>query len=115
MYNIGDLWEISTTNKQQARKIKLSRSLSAPDGLELDKKGNLLVVEGGSGKLSTISLQKSTFGKVTTILENLDSPTTVALDQGKLWLPISQFDHLFGFNKADHDPKFFVNVYKLNP
>ncbi len=81
--------------------VPMSRPLGHPDGVRLEAPGQLLVVEGSLGNLSRVELHDDGPAVVEPVLTELDSPTTVAVDDGKAWLVVSQFDHLFG---ADPTP-----------
>lgn len=104
MYETGTLLQVGIDDAGRPGsvvEVPLTRPLGHPDGLRLEAPGQLLVVEGSLGSLSRIELNDDGPASVEPVLTELDSPTTVAVNDGVAWLVVSQFDHLFG---ADPSP-----------
>ena len=114
-YETGALFAIDVSaagDPGPVRALELDRPLSAGDGLKREAAGRLLVVEGGAGALTRLVLDGER-AIIEPVLTGLDSPTTVALHGGWAWIPISQFDHLFGFDPAPAEDRFFVMGHPL--
>ena len=102
--NSGELFRISIADNGKPYnlvKINLPRSLNKPDGIEAVNKSNLIVVENRSegtwkGSLTMINLAKAT---LEILKDDLDTPTTVAIQDGTAWVLQAQFSHLFGDEK----------------
>ncbi len=110
IYETGELMRTAIGSDGQPgplTTIPLSRPMGHPDGLRLEPSGNLLVVEGNRGALSRVVLD-DTPAAVNEVITELDSPTTVAVHDGVAWLVVSQFDHLFGLDKAPATLPFTV-------
>lgn len=65
----GVVWQISDTDAGMSPPIPVATGLNHPEGIAVDKNGNLLVVESGAQRLSRIDMQ--TF-EVTAVKEDLD-------------------------------------------
>ena len=103
--NSGELFKIGVSDNGKPinfSKINLPRPLNKPDGIEAINKNNFLVAENRTqgtwkGSLTNINLSKKV--TLTTIRDNLDTPTTVAIIGKKAWVLQAQFSHLFGDEK----------------
>jgi len=108
-YNTGELFRIPIEEDGRAgapEVVTLSRPLESPDGLREDA-GDLLVVEGG-GRLARILLSD---GEVTTLAEELDGPTSVAVSGRDAWVVEGQVIHLFDPTTGDpHLPFQLVRI-----
>ena len=85
--------------------VPLDRDLVAPDGLELLGDGRLAVVEGKAQRVALVDLDS---GTVSTLIEDLDFPTTAAARGDDLWVVESQLDHLTGQDPAPAQTPFEV-------
>lgn len=65
----GLVWQISDTGAGMSPPFPVASDLNHPEGIAVDKNGNLLVVESGAQRLSRIDMQ--TF-EVTAVKEDLD-------------------------------------------
>ena len=65
----GIVWQVVSAGNL----VPVATGLSGPEGLALDKKGHLLVVEAGANRLSRINLDT---GVVSTVTENLENGDT---------------------------------------
>jgi len=103
--NSGELFKIGVSDNGKPinfSKINLPRPLNKPDGIEAINKNNFLVAENRTqgtwkGSLTNINLSKKV--TLTTIRDNLDTPTTVAIIGKEAWVLQAQFSHLFGDEK----------------
>lgn len=112
--NSGELFQISqkkTTQRLTITKIKTSRPLQFPDGVELMSKDKILVVEG-SGNLIEISIAGNT-GNIVLISKGLDVPTTAEIIDGKAIVVQAQLDHLFDPEKAGPPSPFTLKIISL--
>ena len=106
--NEGELFRIRIRRNGSAgkpRKIEIpaGESLVGADGLEVDYNHRLLVTQGGAANRVVRITVKRKNSSCETVVDNLDSPTTSVVVQGKLWTTVSQFDKLFGGLPGD-DP-----------
>ena len=95
--------ELSTKIKLPSVEIRgiLEMTSNKPDGIEAVNKSNLIVAENRSegtwkGSLTMINLAKAT---LEILKDDLDTPTTVAIQDGTAWVLQAQFSHLFGDEK----------------
>jgi sugar lactone lactonase YvrE len=65
----GKVLQIIADGQQMETPIQVTKDMSFPEGLAVDDKGNLLVIETGARRLSRIEI---TTGEVSTLAENLD-------------------------------------------
>ena len=101
-YNSGELFRFSRSQGSTSYEaIQLSRRLNGPDGLEQIGENRLLVVEGLTGTISMIDV---TTGVVSTLAENLDSPTTAAIHDRYAYVVQGQLDHFFGMTQQPPKP-----------
>lgn len=95
------------------KSLTLSAPLSGPDGLRgiPGQAGKMLVAEGGSGRLSSLTVTGDMV-QVELISDTLDYPTSVVPtpDGTAAWVVESQFDHLFGFDPNPPGPFELVRV-----
>lgn len=107
-YNSGDLFRIPILADGRAAEpvaLALPRPLKGPDGLEALPTGGLLVVEGGAGALTRITMVDGALA-LDTVADGFDVPTTAALHGGNAYVSESQLDH---FMKMDStEPGAFV-------
>jgi sugar lactone lactonase YvrE len=111
-YNSGELFRIPIAadgSPGGLASIALDRVLELPDGLKLEGPGRLVVVEG-AGRLSRILVDGDT-GAVSTIRDQLDGPTTVALHGGDAWVVEGKLGHLF--DQALGDPALPFQVVRV--
>lgn len=115
-YNSNELFRIGVKTDGSAGpidKITLSRPLGGPDGIKTLASGDLLVVEGGTGQLSTIRLDGLN-GEVKTISAGLNVPTTVAVFGNTAYIIEGQLDHLpFPNNKTGAPDTFMLKAVEL--
>jgi len=79
----GTILQIVKEGKQVTKPIQIAKNLSFPEGLAVDAKGNLLVVETGAGRLSHIDTKKQ---KVTIVAEGLDLGAQASRDAPPTWI-----------------------------
>jgi len=95
-YNTNELFRIVMKQDGSAGsvdQITLSRPLGGPDGIKTLASGKLLVVEGKTGTLATIRVDKLN-GKVRTVGKGLNVPTTAAVFGNTAYVVEGQLDHL---------------------
>ena len=88
----GELFEVSLD--KQVTAIAVSPPLAAPDGMRVLDDHSLLVIEGGAGRLSKLSLHDAT-ATSTALATDLDQPTGVAITRGSAWVSEGQLGRLF--------------------
>jgi len=94
-YNSNELFRITSLPGGEAGSIDavhLSRPLVGPDGIKTLDNGDLLVVEGG-GTLARIALN-GLQGRINTLGNGLNVPTTAAVFNGSVYVVEGQLDHL---------------------
>ena len=79
----GTILQIVKEGKQVTTPIQIVNNLSFPEGLAVDAKGDLLVVETGAGRLSHIDTKKQ---KVTIVAEGLDLGAQASRDAPPTWI-----------------------------
>lgn len=112
-FTTGQLFRIPLGPEGTAGKVvevMLPRPLAGPDGLMRLAAGALLVVESGGGRIARIDLPGAPGvpAALTTLSENLDSPTTAVLTQNRAWVVEGQLDHLRGADPAPPSLPFRV-------
>ena len=113
--NSGELFKIDIAENGKPidfTKIDLPRPLNAPDGIKAINEKNLLVVEN-KGSLTHINFNKTV--TLTTLRDNLDTPTTVAIKGKTAWVLQAQFGHLFGDEKDIPPGPFEIVGIKYKP
>jgi len=78
----GTILQIVKDGKQ-VTPIQIAKNLSFPEGLAVDKKGDLLVVETGAGRLSRIDMKSQ---KVSIVAEGLDLGAQASRDASPTWI-----------------------------
>lgn len=68
---------------KQVTPIQIAKNLSFPEGLAVDKKGDLLVVETGAGRLSRIDMKSQ---KISIVAEGLDLGAQASRDASPTWI-----------------------------
>ena len=113
--NSGELFKIDIAENGKPidfTKIDLPRPLNAPDCIKAINEKNLLVVEN-KGSLTHINFNKTV--TLTTLRDNLDTPTTVAIKGKIAWVLQAQFGHLFGEEKDVPPGPFEIVGIKYKP
>ena len=126
IYGSGEVFAIERTETAAARsrRIVLQRPLENPDGFAIDRKGDLLLVEGGvasgNGKLTRI-VDPLADGKrpVQTLVEGLDIPVNLlidAADPNLVYVTESGLGHRFTPSRRSGTPPetFYVRRYRLD-
>jgi sugar lactone lactonase YvrE len=81
-WSTGMILQIVKDGKQ-ITPIQIAKNLSFPEGLAVDKKGDLLVVETGAGRLSRINMKNQ---KVSIVAEGLDLGAQASRDASPTWM-----------------------------
>lgn len=90
--------------------ITLSQPIVLPDGMRMDGADSLLLVEGGAGRVSRITLSGAN-GSVTHVATDLDGPTSLIRAEDGLWVTEGQVAILFGL--VDGDPNLPFKVRRI--
>ncbi len=109
----GQLYQVGIGPQGQAGQVletSQARDLVAPDGLEWRSDDTLFIVEGQAGRIASMML---TTDLVTTVVEGLDFPTTLAVDGDSLWIVESQLDHKTG--QDPNPPELPFEILRLRP
>ncbi|HYD32545.1 MAG TPA: hypothetical protein VEB64_17010 [Azospirillaceae bacterium] len=108
-YNTGDLLRVAVDASGRpgaVTPVALPRPLNGPDGLERLVSGQLVVVEGGTGALTAISLDGDR-AALRPLAGGMASPTTVAIHGSDAWVVEGQLDLLFDPKKINAVPDPF--------
>ena len=91
--------------------LKLSRPLTAPDGMRAVGKHRLLLAEN-SGKMSLVTFEgpERQNAQITTIKEGLESTPGVTATKGMAWLIEGKLNYRNDANLKDKDPGTFKMV-----
>ncbi|MGV7225223.1 MAG: hypothetical protein ACQ9MH_27380 [Nitrospinales bacterium] len=81
-WSTGTILQIVKDGKQ-ITPIQIAKNLSFPEGLAVDNKGDLLVVETGAGRLSRINMKNQ---KVSIVAEGLDLGAQASRDASPTWM-----------------------------
>jgi sugar lactone lactonase YvrE len=79
----GTILQVVKDGKQVFTPIQIAKNLSFPEGLAVDKKGDILVVETGAGRLSRIDMKNQ---KVTIVAEGLELGAEASRDAPPTWI-----------------------------
>ncbi len=111
-YADGRLFEIPVLADDTAGAVTVlggAGTLAGPDGMIPYRRG-LLVVEGFATRLSRLDLGELS---LTTVADDFDFPTTVAVVGDSAWVAEGQFDHLYGLDPAPPELPFEVRRVRL--
>lgn len=89
--------------------INVTPALVNPDGMRMDG-ANLLVIEGGAGRLSKLTVSGAT-AAATALQTDLYMPTAVVKANGKYYVAEGQLGHLLGQVAAPPNLPFKVRVF----
>jgi sugar lactone lactonase YvrE len=106
-YNSGQLFRVTLGQDGEpgeVAEIELDRPLESPDGMRLESKGRLIVVEG-VGRLTRIQLGGAS-ATLTVVRDLLNGPTTATLVGGDAWVVEGQLAHLFDPKSGEPDLPF---------
>lgn len=93
LYSLGQIWRINVSTAEGER-LSTNAELFYPDGLYAESESSLLSIE--SGDLTRLNLATSPVSVTRfDLFDPNDIPTTLTVDNGFVFSPISQFEHLF--------------------
>lgn len=87
--------------------ITLDQAIVLPDGMRMDGPDSLLLVEGGAGRLSRITIDGAN-GAVTHVATDLDGPTSLIRANDGLWVTEGQVGILFGLVEGEPNLPFQI-------
>jgi len=114
VFATGSIFKIDTTTDElPVLPVVLNRPLAGPDGIVVLENGNLLVVEGQTNSVSRVLLEPSgTEGRVEVLADNLEGPTTAAINKGQAIVVQGQLGRFFGMDSSPVVP-FELRVIDL--
>jgi len=89
----GALFRIDIATKA-ITPITVTPALAGPDGMRALDDTTLLVIEGGAGRLSKVTIEGSS-ATATPLATGLDQPTSVVVARGSAWISEGQLGRLF--------------------
>jgi len=92
-FDTGALFRVDIATKALTP-ITVTPALAAPDGMRALDDHTLLVVEGGAGRLSKVTIDGTT-ATATPVASGLDQPTSVVVARGSAWVSLGQLGRLF--------------------